>query len=180
MLLLLLLMTGTLKRHLTSHGEKTEKCHLCPYVTARRSTLDEHIKAQHIGFQYQCDQCGYITGYYANLCKHRRQACKKWANMPTTPAGTIVPTIRPSDDWKGTPVPPSAGGTDDWKEPQPAPPPLRCSEDWSSTSATPVSASEKWTTPSIDRIHQQMQDAAQEMLHPLMVGLHNHLWPGRH
>src|SRR6218665_1609669 len=69
-----------LKSHRVAHEEKTHRCSMCAYTAARKSNLDAHVKAQHTGVQYKCEDCGYHTGYYANLCKHQGLTCGQSRN----------------------------------------------------------------------------------------------------
>lgn len=73
-----------LKSHKVAHEEKTHRCSMCDYTAARKSNLDAHVKAQHSGVQYKCEDCGYHTGYYANLCKHQRLTCGRSRNYQHT------------------------------------------------------------------------------------------------
>lgn len=73
-----------LKSHKVAHEEKTHRCLMCDYTAARKSNLDAHVKAQHSGVQYKCEDCGYHTGYYANLCKHQRLTCGRSRNYQHT------------------------------------------------------------------------------------------------
>ena len=58
--------------------KKVFECGLCGYTLSRKSLLEYHDNAQHMGNMYQCNLCDKSFRYSRNLVRHKKKIINTW------------------------------------------------------------------------------------------------------